>query len=381
VTGHVPDRVAVIGGGIIGTTAAALLAESGVETTLLEATAIGAGASGRNSGVIQHPFDPVLLPLHRQTLEIYRELADSDPGFAIASNPVGILLLTDDLAAGAERAHELDREYPELTPEVLDPDAAAAAEPTLAGGWAAVRVATGYPVVPEAATHAMAARALRAGATLRVGRAARPWTDAGRASGAIFDDGERIPADAVLVAGGPWSAEIIGRDPPWPSVGRTWGVTIQVEMETAPRHVLEEGVVHTINVPSGVAGSLFSLVAANGVATIGSTFLADEPDGERLGLRLLERGASFVPGLATARIRGVRVCARPQSADGRPFIGRVPEVQGLFVCAGHGPWGMSTGPASAAMIVDLILGRADRVSAGLRAGRSLAGDQKGPGAA
>jgi glycine/D-amino acid oxidase-like deaminating enzyme len=59
----------------------------------------------------------------------------------------------------------------------------------------------------------------------------------------------------------------------------------------------------------------------------------------------------------------------------------VPTVDGLFVCAGHGPWGMSTGPASAATIVDLILGREDRVPPGLRADRRLAGDAEEPGGA
>jgi glycine/D-amino acid oxidase-like deaminating enzyme len=361
--------VAVIGGGIIGTTAAALLAEAGLDVTLLEATAIGAGASGRNSGVIQHPFDPVLLPLHEETVAMYRDLAESEAGFAFPTAPAGILLLTDDLEAGARRAEELVRTFPELVPEVLDGPAAVAAEPTLAPGWAAVRVATGYPVVPEAATHAMAARALEAGATFRIGRAARPWIEDGLARGVVLEDGEELTAGAVLVAGGPWAAEIIGGDTRWPAVGRTWGVTVQVEMARPPRHVLEEGVVHTINVPDGHAGSLFSLVAADGLATVGSTFLPDEPDPTALAARLVERGAVFVPALAHGEIRAVRVCARPQAVDGRPFIGPAPDVDGLFVCTGHGPWGMSTGPASAAMAVDQLIGRGNRVPVELRSER------------
>jgi len=49
------------------------------------------------------------------------------------------------------------------------------------------------------------------------------------------------------------------------------------------------------------------------------------------------------------------MCARPQSVDGRPFIGQVAGTGGLFVCAGHGPWGISTGPASAAMAARAVL--------------------------
>jgi glycine/D-amino acid oxidase-like deaminating enzyme len=52
----------------------------------------------------------------------------------------------------------------------------------------------------------------------------------------------------------------------------------------------------------------------------------------------------------------VRVCARPLSLDCRPLIGRVPWIDGLFVAAGHGPWGISTGPGSAKLVADLVLG-------------------------
>ena len=50
-------KVAVIGGGITGCAAAALLAEAGATVTLYEREAIAAGASGRNSGLLQHPMD------------------------------------------------------------------------------------------------------------------------------------------------------------------------------------------------------------------------------------------------------------------------------------------------------------------------------------
>jgi D-hydroxyproline dehydrogenase subunit beta len=364
------SRVAVIGGGIIGCTAATLLAEAGADVTLIEATAVGAAASGRNSGTIQHPFDPVLLVLHLETIEAYRHLAELDEEFDFPAEPAGVLLLTDDLGAAASRASELADGFPDLKPQVLDGAAMAELEPGLAPGWAAVRVETGYPVGPEAATRAMAAQALRAGAAVRVGRAARPWVDGGNVRGVGFDDGETLSTDAVLVAGGPWTPEILELDPPWPAISRTWGVTVQVALADPPNHILEEGVVHTINVPSGHAGSLFSMVTANGVGTVGSTFVADEPDPTEWAPRLVARGAAFVPALADAPIRDVRLCARPQSADGRPFIGPVPGIEGLFVCAGHGPWGMSTGPASAAMVVEQILGRTNRIPPELSAGRS-----------
>ncbi|HEX8941295.1 MAG TPA: FAD-binding oxidoreductase [Candidatus Limnocylindrales bacterium] len=101
----------------------------------------------------------------------------------------------------------------------------------------------------------------------------------------------------------------------------------------------------------------FSLVPQPGASAVGSTFLAAEPDPRAWIEPILVRASRYVPAIAEAPIRGVRACARPQSVDGRPLIGRVPGRDRLFVCAGHGAWGISTGPASARLVVDLLLGR------------------------
>ncbi len=71
-----PDKydIAIIGGGIIGVSAAAFLAEAGIRVGLFERDDIASAASGRNSGAIQHPFDPYLADLHRRTLALYHEL-------------------------------------------------------------------------------------------------------------------------------------------------------------------------------------------------------------------------------------------------------------------------------------------------------------------
>ncbi len=65
----------IIGGGIVGTSAAAFLASAGVKVTLVEREGLASGASGANQGIVQHPFDPVLDPLYHDTLALYRELS------------------------------------------------------------------------------------------------------------------------------------------------------------------------------------------------------------------------------------------------------------------------------------------------------------------
>ena len=132
-----------------------------------------------------------------------------------------------------------------------------------------------------------------------------------------------------------------------------------------PAHVLEEAGIDIEpereaagpKAERGAAGEAFSLVTADGATSLGSTFLDDEPDAAALVPALVARGTTFVPGIAAAQIGAHRVCARPLSIDGRPLVGRVPGVDGLWVAAGHGPWGISTGPASGRLIADLLDGR------------------------
>lgn len=360
--------VVVIGGGIIGCSSAAIMADRGARVALVEGTAIGAGASGRNLGVIQHPFDPVLAPLHRESLTRYRALADVADDFAIGHAPAGLLLLNrDGEAAGRQQARMADA-FPELAPSLLDPDELGRAEPTLAGGVWAVALATGYPVPPAAATDAWADLAEQRGAELIIGTPARVEITDGRATGAILEDGTRIAAGAVLVAAGPWTPRLVDESGAWRPIVPTYGVTVQVKLDGAsPSHVLEEDVVDAVNRAAAATElavnashdeeptSLFSLATAGGSSTLGSTFLAAEPDAASIEPLLLERAAAFLPAISSAEVVGRRMCARPQSVDGRPFIGAVPGIDDLFVCAGHGPWGISTGPASAALVARALL--------------------------
>lgn len=358
--------VAIVGGGIVGCSAAAFLAEAGASVELFERDELAGAASGRNSGSVQHPFDPVLAELHAETLQLYGEL----DGFDLPGAPAGVLMLATDPAALEAPAAAIARDQPELEPLMLGPSAVRELEPAVADALWGCRLETGYPVRPAAATLAFAKRARRAGATLREGAGARLWR-AGDALRGVIAGGEQRPAGAVLVCAGPWTPALVDPTRTWRPIEPVWGVVVEVELEDPPGHVVEElGVEEVAGGSRRAPDSIFSLVAAAGGAggvSVGSTFLTEEPDPVAWIPRIRERAQRFVPALARARVQATRACARPVSLDGRPLVGPL-AAEGLWVAAGHGPWGISAGPATGRLAADAVLGRAS-VPAALAAGR------------
>ena len=344
--------VAVIGGGIVGVAAAAFLAEGGADVVLAEQDRLGAGASGRNSGVVQHPFDPVLVPLYEDTVEIYRELdAGGSGAFPLDRPPDGLLSVSADVDVLEEFAAATERDFPDLAPELLAPPELAEAEPVLLPDLHGCLTQTGWAVPPMAALEGLAERARAGGARF-----------------AGWPESFEIDAPVTLVTAGPWTPGVVDPKGSWRPIERVWGVVADVELERPARHVLEEAGIPELAEALGAgeaAPHLFSRGSCGDHNGRGSSCTPDEPDEPALARSILERGRRFVSGVG--RIRATRSCARPVSADGRPLIG--PLGDGLHVCAGHGPWGISIGPASARMAVDAILGRDAAIPPELAAAR------------
>jgi glycine/D-amino acid oxidase-like deaminating enzyme len=346
---------------------------------------LAAGASGRNSGVIQHPFDPVLVPLYEESVRLYQRLQE-ETGARIAAfgRPTGLLLVTHREAIATAVADDIGATFPQLEPTVLAPTDLQRLEPAMAPGVAACRFEMGYPVVPSAPTYAFAGWADRLGVTIRLGRDVRPALDGDRCVG-VTVAGRLEPADAVAVAAGPWTPEVIDPTGRWRPIVPRWGVVVETLLADPPRQPMEEaeldealGTAAAVSAADGSppaadeileeAGMGFSLITA-GASAVGSTFLADEPHPPDWTERLLARGTTYVPGLLDAPIREVRACARPASVDGHALAGAVPWLRNLYVAAGHGAWGISTGPATARQVADLVLGRSPAIDPAFDPGR------------
>jgi D-hydroxyproline dehydrogenase subunit beta len=337
--------VAVIGGGIAGCATAAFLAEAGAAVTVYEREAIAAGASGRNSGILQHPMDEALVALYEESLALYATLGH---GFELPAEASGVLLVSQDGEALTRDFESARARFPDLEPEWLE----GAEEPALAPDIHAYRLHTGRPIGPTAAIRAWVERARAAGARFEIGVAARA---------------RELPAGAVVVAAGPWTPAALGARPDWRPVYANWGVVAQVRLPRPPRHAFEQAGIEALTAPGGAAGALFSLVTTGDVSAVGSTFDPERPETDVAAPAVLEHAARFLPALADARIEHTRACARPLSADGRPLLGPVDD--GIFLVTGHGAWGITLGPASARAVARTVLGEADAIPPELSAAR------------
>lgn len=323
--------VVVLGGGIVGTAAALFLAEAGASVVVLEAREVAGAASGRNAGSIQHPLDAARAELYEESVRIHRRFG------VIGDAAAGLLALgpsaVDCAGFGSLRA------VPLAGAELR------AVEPELAEDLQGVLIeGTGFPAHPAAATRRFAEEARALGARIVEGAAGTPILSGGRAVGARTTSGEVHHADHVLVAAGPWSA-------PWAPVSALWGVTVQVALP--PGH----GVRHRIEEwdEPFVSGVQFEATPLGDVTVLGASRTAEEPDEPALAEAIVARAARFLPVLADARVVATRSCARPVTPDGLPVLGPVPGVEGLHVAAGHGPYGISLGPASGRIAADAIL--------------------------
>ena len=91
------------------------------------------------------------------------------------------------------------------------------------------------------------------------------------------------------------------------------------------------------------------MASAGGLSTVGSTFLPTEPDAARISpLSSSAAPPSISRPWPTPRSSDAGYAPGPSRSTGAVHRANEAGVDGLYVCAGHGPWGISIGPASAA---------------------------------
>ncbi|MFG6668196.1 NAD(P)/FAD-dependent oxidoreductase [Halomonas sp. HNIBRBA4712] len=204
--------VVIIGGGIIGLTAALTLAERGVSVTVLEKGRLAGEQSSRNLGWIRktsrHGED---VPLALAADRLWAKMAERT-GSDVGYRQSGIMFLSrtpEQLAvheAWLKSVADLSLDSKILSAREID-----ARVPGGRGDWAGgIFTASDGCAEPTLASSAIAKAAIARGAVIVENCAVRNLTrTGGRVSGVVTERGE-IECDQVLLAGGMWSRRFLG---------------------------------------------------------------------------------------------------------------------------------------------------------------------------
>ncbi|MDT7608506.1 MAG: hypothetical protein QOG96_3009 [Pseudonocardiales bacterium] len=204
-------EVVVIGGGVVGTSAAFHLAEAGVDVLLLERDELASGSTSRAAGGVRAQFsDPVNIQLGLRSLEAFERFADR-PGGEIDLVQHGYLFLldnTDDVAA-FQRNVAVQNELG-VPSRMLDVAEACAMSPYVnpEGLLAATFSARDGHCTPEAVVAGYAAGARAHGATIRRHCTVTGIDVVDGAVTGVRTDAGTVGTGTVICAAGAWSARV-----------------------------------------------------------------------------------------------------------------------------------------------------------------------------
>jgi sarcosine oxidase subunit beta len=333
--------VVIIGGGIVGVSAAFHLAEAGADVVLVERGALGSGSTSKAAGGVRAQFSDALnIAIAQRSLAAYKDFGRR-PGWEIDLHEVGYLFVltrAEDVAT-FERSIALQNEHG-VPSRLIGPDEAKALCPLLEVGdvlAAAYSPEDGH-ATPEAVVQGYASGARALGAHLATGCEAYAIDVRGGEIAAVVTSGGTIRTGTAICASGAWSgavAELAGVELPVTALRRE-------VMFTEPICDLPESLPLTIDFES-------------------TLYFHREGQGLLLGMADPERALEIVdrraPRLASAGIRGGWAGFYDMSPDHNAIIGESGHVSRFLYATGFSGHGFLQGPATGELLRDLVLRR------------------------
>jgi len=357
-----PDGpVAVIGGGIVGASVAYHLTTmaGGTEVVLVDNGQPGA-ATGAGAGIVSPWLENDPRPAYREltfaAARSYPRLVaalgatgEIDTGYEVT----GALNLApeDELAELARRAESVRvGDGPEIGDvAVLDAAEATQRFPPLEGRAGAVWVSGAARVDGNRMRSALLTHARHLGMRELSGRA-RLDVRSGRVVGIRVGE-EAIPAAAVVVAAGAWSA----------AVGQSLGAEIDVSPQRGQIVHLHLDGADTARLP--IVQSRWTnhyLLAFGGCRIVVGATRESVGFDRRVtcaGLaQVLTEALDVAPGLRDATVVEMRVGFRPTSGDGLPLLGRLQAEPRVIVATGVGHYGLTVGPYLGMLAAEVVAG-------------------------
>jgi len=357
----------VIGGGVVGGSAAYHCVLGGASTLLVDrhhperASDAAAGILSPETNVRDSAswFELAVLGVDYYPTLLSR--IEADDGGPTGYGRCGKLLIasTDDQVAGYQAAvnvilHRRDRRArpEESALRAILPERAKELFPLLGPVKRALWHEHAARVDGRLLAAALARAATNRGLNTCVGEVDSLVTDGDRVVGVDVGT-ERYLADSVVITGGAWSG-------PLPL---QLNVPIKVEPQRGQIvHLRLEGVETAAWPMIAGMGGHYIVPWPGGRVAVGAT----REDGSGFDARstaegvqeCLDQAGVVAPELAEAEIIETRVGLRPVTPDLLPLIGPIPKWKGAFLAAGHGPTGLQLGPYSGKLIADLIEGKA-----------------------
>jgi D-amino-acid dehydrogenase len=390
-----PQRVAVVGAGMVGLATAWFLQEEGVEVTVLDRTGVAAGSSWGNAGwltpglatplpepavlkygirAVISPASPVyvpvttdrrlltflvrfarnstmarwreamaaLVPINSLALESFDQLRDGGVGGVTheAHSFIAAYRTPEEREVLLDEIRHIKASGQPLEFDILTGDEARAVEPSLSPAiGAGIRLHGQRYITPSDYVEALATAVRDRGGRI-VG---------GVRVGAIKDRGADVQVageayDAVVIATGAWLNDLarpFGVSIPV-QAGRGYSFTIPIDhVPTGPVYFPAQRVACT---PAGdrlrVAGMMEFRPADAALDTRRIEAIVD-------AARPLLRGAEL------GSRRDEWVGARPCTPDGLPLVGPTKSAR-VVVAGGHGMWGITLGPATGRLVAQLM---------------------------
>ena len=422
--------VVIIGGGIVGCSAAYYLARRGVSVALFEKGRVAGEQSGRNWGwVRQQGRSPIELPLMMRSLRFWQDLP-KDLGEDLGFRQGGSLYLAEDSAQLSElgewltvaRAHGLD------TRLLSGPELASILK---SGGrtWAgALYTASDARAEPGRAAPAIARGAERAGAHVISNCAVRGIERAAGRVQAVITEHGIVAAHAVVCAGGAWTRMFCGsigvtvpqltllgtvaRTAPAAGLleGQAWSPAIAIRRRADGGYTVAHGSssLHELTPATFRFAAKFFPSLRQGHESLRLRFgreffkgLLEPSQWDLDAPSPFERERVFSPAPELRVLQQMREGLRmwfPEIADAPfieswggmietspdvlPIISRVEGLEGFVIATGFSGHGFGIGPGAGSLIADMLYGMADvdELSA-FRLGRFFDGSPIRPGPA
>ncbi|MET0790506.1 MAG: glycine oxidase ThiO [Polyangiaceae bacterium] len=352
----IPD-VLIIGGGIMGTSAAWELAQHGAQVVVLERSVPGAEASSAAAGILgaqaeAHAPGPMaeLCFASRARYAKFAATLAKETKIDVGYRESGVLRVAFERTAVSKLQREVAWQTKQRqTVERLSSKALIQLEPALSprlsGG---VRFAADSRVDPKALLRALHIAALGRGVRFQSGAFVRRVRLTGeRATGVVLDDGSELAARNVVVAAGSWTSLIDGLGLPAGRVIPARGQIVELELPAPPLS-------HVVFGPGA-----YLVPRDDGRLLIGSTveFVGYQREVTAGAVRdLLGHAIAIVPALERASLRATWSNFRPYTRDELPLLGRT-KIPGLFLSTGHYRNGILLAPISAEIVRAAVLGQ------------------------